>query len=113
MTIFLFVLGVAAVFSVLYLSIMYSSIPGAVDERLGKLEEVPTDLGQWVEDKTSEAGRRASQGGKRREVRTLLQAGGFLRREHFVVQGRLKNPETGEVESVEPEQRVPRRRHKG
>jgi hypothetical protein len=112
MMIVVFVVLVAAVGTALYLSIMYSSIPGAVDERLGKLEELPTHLGQWVVDATSEAGKQATQGGKLREVRTLHQGGSLFRRDHFVVQARMRNAETGEIETVEPEQQVPRRRHK-
>jgi hypothetical protein len=112
MMVFVFVVVIAALGTGLYLTIMYSSIPGAVDERLGKLEELPQHLGQWVVDDASEAGARASQEGKVREVRTLLQAGGLFRGEHFVVQARLRNPDNGEIESVEPERRIPRRRSK-
>jgi hypothetical protein len=112
MMIFVFVLLVAAFGTGLYLAIMYSSIPGAVDERLGTLEALPDSLGQWVVDTVSDAGKQAAIAGKVREVRTLHQGGGLFSREHFVVQVRLRNAETGEVESVESEQHVPRRRLK-
>jgi hypothetical protein len=107
-----FVVAVAALGFVLYLTVMFSSIPGAVDERLGKLEELPSDLGTWVVDRTSEAGQRALASGKQREVRTLHEPGGLLKRPTLIVQGRLRDLQTGEIEDVEPEQRHVRRRKK-
>jgi hypothetical protein len=106
------VVAIAALGFALYLTVMFSSIPGAVDERLGKLEELPSDLGTWVVDRNSEAGQRALSAGKQREVRTLHEPGGLLKRPTLVVQGRLRDLQTGEILDVEPEQRQIRRRKK-
>jgi hypothetical protein len=112
MTIVIVLLVAAALGTSVYLAIMYSSIPGAVDERLGKLEDVPQDVGKWVTDTESELGKQALAKGKQRETRTLHERGGLFQRETFVRQARTRNPETGEIETVEPEQRAPRRRLK-
>jgi hypothetical protein len=110
--IIVFVILIAALGAGLYLTIMYSSIPGAVDERLGKLDALPDNLGLWTPDTDSEAGKLALAKGKRREVRTLYEPGGLLRRHCLVIQGRLRDVQSGEIEDIEPEQRVTRRRHK-
>jgi hypothetical protein len=112
--IYVFVLSAASLGTALYLLLMYSSIPGAVDERLGSIEPLPEDLDRWLSDETSVHGRAAQERGLRREVRTLLvPAQGLFGREHFLKQARLRSPDTGEIIEVEAEVNTPRRRRRG
>lgn len=112
--IYVFVLAIAAMGTALYLLIMYSSIPGAVDERLGTLEPLPENLDRWLEDDGSVQGRAARERGLRREVRTLLvPARGIFGRQSLLQQARLRNVVSGEIVEVEPEVSTPRRRRRG
>lgn len=109
--IFVFVVLVAAVGTGLYLTLMYGSIPGAIDERLGKLEPLPASLGQWLVDDETELGRQRIALGRVREVRTLyVQSEGLFGGKHFLIQARTRDVHSGEIVDVEPERRAPRRR---
>jgi hypothetical protein len=109
--IFVFVVLVAACGTGLYLALMYGSIPGAVDERLGKLEPLPPTLGQWLVDDETELGRQQIALGRVREVRTLyVSSDGLFGRKHFLVQARSRDVHSGEIVDVEPELQKPRRR---
>lgn len=108
--VFLLAIGVLAVG--VYLLFILTQVPGAADERLGKLEELPSDLGRWVEDRESPSGRAAEERGLVLERRCLYQQG-FLAGGRFLHQSRLRDPETREIVSVEPEVIVKRRRLKG
>ena len=90
----------------IYLIVFLGNVPGAVEERLGVLEPLPPDLGQWKEESdTSEVARAAEQGLKR-EVRTFLDEGqGRLLR-----QVRYRNIATDEIVRAEPDQVIKRRR---
>lgn len=109
--IFVLLIVAAAVGTGLYLLVMYSSIPGAVDERLGTLEPLPDNLGRWVvEDEPDET---EAAEGLVREVRILHHPPkGLLGRERLVKQVRYRNAQTGEIERVEPELVLPRKRTK-
>jgi hypothetical protein len=109
--IYLFILGVAALGTALYLLIMYSSIPGAVDERLGALEALPDHLDEWIADQGSPEGQRAAAEGLVRESRVIhIPAQGIFGRERFATQVRYRSVETQRVVRVEPETRVARKR---
>ena len=103
--------GIAAV--AVYLLVVFREVPGAVTERWGELEGLPGDLGEWSTDEESEAAIDASQRGLVREVRTWLEPGaGWFGRDRLLLQVRYRNPETGEIDSVEPDRVLTRRRVK-
>lgn len=103
--------GIAAV--AVYLLVVFREVPGAVTERWGELEGLPGDLGEWSTDEDSEAAIEANQRGLVREVRTWLEPGaGWFGRDRLVLQVRYKNPETGEIDGVEPDRVLARRRVK-
>ncbi len=111
--IFVFLVIAAGLGTALYLLVMYSSIPGAVDERLGEFEPLPETLGQWVTDTDSDQAKSATAKGLQREVRILHNpAKGIFAKEELVTQVRFRNTQTGEIDHVEPEVREPRRRIK-
>jgi hypothetical protein len=112
MDIFFFIVGATGVGTVLYLVLVHGSVQSSVDQRLGQLEPLPPDLGKWVEDSESEEAKAAAERGLRREVRHLEGPSGFLTKPHLIKQVRYKNLQSGEVETVEPDQRVSRRRVK-
>lgn len=110
---YLFLLLVAAVGVVAYLVFFMSHVPGAKEERFGKLEPLPEDLGRW---KTTEEGPEASAAereGLRREERLVLpDASGVSTARHLVKQVRYRSLETNEIVRIEPEQRIERVRRR-
>jgi hypothetical protein len=103
--------GIAAV--AVYLLVVFREVPGALTERWGELEGLPEDLGEWSVDEESEAAIEAQQRGLAREVRTWRDQGaGWFGRDRLLLQVRYRNPETGEIESAEPDRVLSRRRIK-
>lgn len=109
----LFVCIVAVIGFGIYLTVVLRAVPGAVDERLGKLEDLPAQLGKWVLDETSATAKLADERGLVRETRVLLEpARGLFGGEQFVEQARLREGQGGRIVEVEPERRWSRKRHK-
>ncbi|MCA9597928.1 MAG: hypothetical protein KC776_31670 [Myxococcales bacterium] len=112
LVVFLFILAGVAV--ALYLALMLREVPGFAEQRLGKLEELPPELGKWREDAESEEAARAKAEGLRREVRytyddapSLLAPAGRL-----TIQVRYRDRETNAIVRAEPDQVEKRRRVK-
>jgi hypothetical protein len=110
--VFVVLLVIIAVLAIgLYVGLMLKEVPGFAEQRLGKLEELPADLGQWVVDDDSDAAGQARAEGLKREVRVLqdsdasLFSGGRLLR-----QVRYRNAETNEIVRVEPDEVIKRKR---
>lgn len=105
--IYVFLMGIVVVGTAVYLAIMYTAIPGAVEERLGAYEQLPGPLDVWMEDPAN-----ASQDpAVTREVRYLLERGkGLFSGEQLVKQSRLRHRESGEIIEVLAEERMKRRR---
>lgn len=111
--IYVFILAVAGVGFAVYLLVMYGSIPGAIEERLGTLEALPEDLNRWAQDLSSSEGRQALDVGQIREVRHRLEsARGLFSRGKLIRQVRYRDGLTREIVRVEPEQRFCRKRTK-
>lgn len=97
-----------------YFTFVFRQVPGMKEERLGVLEPLPPDLGQWKRDTESEAALAAQKRGRYREVRTLHEPeAGLFRGETLVFQARYRDRETNEIVEVEPEVRTRRKRVKG
>ena len=107
--IYLFVVLIGGLGLIAYLSIMFNAVPGAIDERLGILEALPENLGQWFDDSSAEAQALLAQG-KRREVRYLVESGGLFRAQVLVKQARVRSTASNEIVEVLPEVRTRRRR---
>jgi hypothetical protein len=104
-------IGIAAL--AVYLLVVFREVPGAVAERLGELEGLPRDLGQWVVDETSPEGRSASERGLQRELRTWRDHGsGWFGRDRLVLQVRYRDRGTGAIQSADPDREIRRRRIK-
>lgn len=103
-------IGITAI--AVYLLVVFREVPGAVAERWGELEGLPSDLGEWTTDEESEAAIDARERGLSREVRTWREPGaGWFGRDRLVLQVRYKNAQ-GEIDSVEPDRKIARRRLK-
>ena len=103
-------IGIAAI--AVYLLVVFREVPGAMAERWGELEGLPADLGEWTTDEDSEAAIEARERGLQREVRTWREpSAGLFGRDRLVLQVRYKNA-AGEIESVEPDRKIERRRIK-
>jgi hypothetical protein len=103
-----FVIIVAALGVAIYLTVVLRAVPGAVDERLGRLEDLPSNLGEWVEEADAPA---AIAEGLVRERRVLLESGkGLFGRDQLVEQVRYREGSGGKIVGVEPERRWSRKR---
>lgn len=103
--------GIAGI--AVYLLVVFREVPGAVSERWGEVEGLPEDLGEWTTDEDSEAAIDAHSRGLRREVRTWREPGAdWFGRDRLLLQVRYRNQESGEIESVEPDRKLARRRIK-
>jgi hypothetical protein len=106
-----FLVLVAFIGILLYLLVIQREVPGMVEQRFGVLEGLPEDIGKWKIDEDSEAGRAARQRGLKREVRLWHDPNqGFLGGGKLVRQVRYRNVATNEIERVEPDEPVRRRR---
>lgn len=108
---FLFLIIVAALGIAVYLVFIFKLVPGAAEERLGVLEPLPDDVGQWKPDEASEAGQAARARNQRREERLFFEEGkGLMAQGRLVRQVRYRNVQSNEIESVDPDQPVKRKR---
>jgi hypothetical protein len=108
---FLLVVGVLGIG--IYVLFIFSQVPGAAEERLGVLEPLPSDLGNWLSDESSAEAVQARERGQKREVRTLYEErGGLFAGGRFVRQVRYRNLTTNAIERVEPDEVIKRRRIK-
>jgi hypothetical protein len=103
---YLVLLLIAVVSIAVYLLFILSQVPGAKEQRLGVLEDLPGDLGQWhVDEKPVD--------GLVREVRHIFHDGsGLLSQGKLVQQVRYRDPTSGEIVRVEPEEIIKRKRIK-
>ncbi|MGC4064526.1 MAG: hypothetical protein QM784_07760 [Polyangiaceae bacterium] len=107
---FWLVLVAGLAFAVVYLMFFLREVPGAAEERLGKLEPLPEDLGVWRRDTDSADGVAAASSGLVREERLILDdpsgtGGGSLLR-----QVRYRDVTSGVIARAEPDERIRRRR---
>lgn len=95
----------------IYLLFILETVPGAKEERLGAPEPLPEDVGKWRVDSTSSEGKAAIERGLQREERLFVEEGqGLFAHDRVVHQVRYRNALNGEIEAVEPEHTVRRRR---
>ena len=108
---YLFLVIVAFFGIAIYVTLILRLVPGAAEERLGVLEDLPPDLGVWKTDESSPAGQDARARGLVRQVRVCSQsASGWFRSERLVRQVRYRDLGTNEVVHVGPEELVKRKR---
>jgi hypothetical protein len=108
-----FLVMIAVIGGLLYLLVVHREVPGAVEQRFGILEPLPSDVGTWKGDDESEEGKAAARRGLRREVRLFYDPrGGLLGSGRLVRQARCRNPTTNSIVCVEDEIPVRRRRIK-
>jgi hypothetical protein len=104
-------IGLAAL--ALYLLVVFREVPGAFEERLGELEGLPQNLGEWAVDDSSPEARNAAERGLSRELRTWREHGsGWFGSDRLVLQVRYRDQQTGAIHSAEPDRPVRRRRIK-
>ena len=92
-----------------YLVIFVLHVPGFAEERFGKLEPLPPDLGKWRPDTDTDEAKRAERDGLRREVRHWFDSDS----ERLYLQTRYRSVESGEVVRSDPDVQVKRRRVRG
>ena len=105
---FVVLLGISAVAVIGYLFVIFRAVPGAVDARLGKFEDIPDDVGVWTVDENSDAAKQAASEQLRCERRVLYdeQTGKFTH------QTRYRHAETNAITRVDDDRVVKRRRIK-
>ncbi len=108
---YLFLLGVAAAGGAIYLLLIaFGLFPGLKEERIGVLEPLPANLGQWQTDVDSDAGRAATHAGQKREVRFLFEEGGLFSSGKLLRQARLRDATTNEILQILPDEVIKRKR---
>ena len=108
---YVFLLIVAALGIGVYLVFIFKLVPGAAEERLGVLEPLPADIGQWHVDAESEEGKAALARNRKREQRLFFEEGkGLMAQGRLVRQVRYRNAETNSIEEVDPDEPVKRKR---
>lgn len=108
---FLFLMIVAALGIAVYLVFIFKLVPGAAEERLGVLEPLPQDIGQWRVDEESALGKAALERNRKREERLYFEEGkGLMAQGRLVRQVRYRNLSNNSIEEIEPDQPVKRRR---
>lgn len=108
---FLFLVIVAALGIAVYLVFIFKLVPGAAEERLGVLEPLPDDIGQWKVDEASDDGKAALERQQRREERLFFEEGkGLMAQGRLVRQVRYRNAQSNAIERVEPDQPIKRKR---
>jgi hypothetical protein len=106
---FLVLVGFGAVG--VYVTLILHLVPGAAEERLGVLEELPPDLGVWQTDDSSPEGKAASARGLIRQIRTCHEpAVGWFGSERLLRQTRYRDRATNEIVRVDQDTAVKRRR---
>ena len=108
---YLFLLIVAALGVAVYLLFIFKLVPGAAEERLGVLEPLPKDVGQWQVDEASELGKAALERHRKREERLFFEEGkGLMAQGRLVRQVRYRNLTNNAIEEVDPDRLVKRKR---
>ena len=101
-----FLVAIAIIGVLFYVLVIYREVPGAIEQRLGVLEALPEDLNKWKVDTESEEGKAAAARGLNREVRLFHD----VSNNRLVRQVRYKNPASGEITRVDPDEVVKRKR---
>ncbi|MGC4095037.1 MAG: hypothetical protein QM756_45385 [Polyangiaceae bacterium] len=104
---YLLIVFLAAAGGAVYFFFFMQSVPGAVEERFGALEPLPSNLGEWQVDADSPEAAAAQRDGLKRETRYFFEEG----KQRLLKQARYRNAED-EIVRVEPDQVVKRRRLK-
>jgi hypothetical protein len=108
---YVFLVLVAVLGVGVYLLFIFKLVPGAMEERLGVLEPLPDDVGKWKLDEHSSEAKAALARGRKREERLFFEEGaGVLAQGRLLRQVRYRNATSNEIEEVEPDQPVKRRR---
>jgi hypothetical protein len=108
---YVFLVIVALVGIAVYLVFIFKLVPGAAEERLGVLEPLPDDIGQWHGDEESTQGKASIGRNRKREVRLYFEEGkGLFSQGRLVRQVRYRNLASNVIEEVEPDQPVKRKR---
>lgn len=105
---YVFLLIIAVLGIGMYLLFFLQNVPGAAEERLGVMEPLPEDVGEWKIDAESSDARGAAAEGLRRETRTFYDEA----RRSLLRQARYRSIETGDIVRVEPDELLKRKRVK-
>lgn len=104
---FLMVVGIAGI--ALYLFVILREVPGAAEERLGTYEDLPEDVNKWRPDAESPEAIQALTQGLQREVRLYFAES---KNKKLIRQVRYRNLASGDIERVDPDVVIKRKRVK-
>ncbi len=104
--------AIAALFSSIYLLVIFREVPGAVEQRLGEFEDAPNEIGKWNKDTDTDEGKAATAAGEVREVRYWLEDGSLFRRARLIKQVRYRDLTSREITRHDPDVAVVRKRVK-
>jgi hypothetical protein len=106
-----FLLIVAVTGIGIYVTLIFHLVPGAAEDRLGVLEDLPPDIGVWKADDSSPEGIAAAAEGLSRQVRIFHQpTAGWFGSERLIRQARYRDRMSNEIVRVEPDHVLKRKR---
>lgn len=103
-----FLVAVGAIGFLAYVSLYFRLVPGFEEQRLGRLEELPPDVGKWKVDDLSSEGKRTHSTGLIRETRHWWDS----QSEKLLFQVRYRSAATREIVGGEPDKPIKRKRIK-
>lgn len=107
---YVILIGIAAVASLVYVTLLYGSVPGIVEERFGEYQ-LP-ELNRWVRDEDSEEARNAAKENLYREIRFLPKEAGLFGGQQVIKQSRYRSVETDKIERVDKDEVIRLKRTK-
>lgn len=108
-TFYLFLIVLGLVGAGFYVVLFVREVPGFAEQRFGKLEPLPEDVGKWRADTESDAARAAEREGLRREIRHWYDSD----QNRLLLQARYRSADTNEIVRVDPDVVVRRKRVRG
>jgi hypothetical protein len=101
---FLVVVGIVGVG--LYVTLFFREVPGFAEQRLGKLEALPPDLGKWKSDEDSDEAKAAGRDGMVREIRYWHDS----EKDRLLFQARYRDAKSREIVRADDDVVVKRKR---
>ena len=107
---YVILIGIAAVAALVYVILLYGSVPGIMEERFGEYE-LP-EVNVWHRDDDSAGAEAAAEEGLYREVRYLAREAGLFGGQSVIKQVRYRSLDSDKIERVDKDEVIRLKRTK-